>query len=285
MEQVSDQVEIKLNEYQEISDEKYHSIKAISSHGIPKILKSPKHFLTSQNHKKEPSESMLFGSACHIMALQPDRFSYRVKIRPDFDKRSKTGKAAFEEWARQDHSKDTIFQPESNMREIEAMQTELNDCQTFIQLRTAAIHIEKAIFRQDPDCFSGHLLKAKPDLIGPDFILDYKTTQSIETKDFMSSIAKFNYHIQAAFYIWMDSLVNNCAPKNFIIVAQENELPYSVRIFQLDQDAINRGMELISIANQKWNKSILLNDPDYNKNEIKQIGLPLWAMSNIHDEV
>ena len=69
-------------------------------------------------------------------------------------------------------------------------------------------------------------------------IVDLKTTQDSSYNGFASSVRKFKYYKQAAFY--MDAV----RADEFYIVAIEKSPPFSINIIQIGDDLLDKGREL-----------------------------------------
>jgi hypothetical protein len=75
-------------------------------------------------------------------------------------------------------------------------------------------------------------VRVRPDVINhvAGFICDVKTTQDASPRGFRSAVYKYNYHLQAAFY--MDML----GVDEFKFVTCEVNHPYTVVVHTLDDD-------------------------------------------------
>ena len=78
------------------------------------------------------------------------------------------------------------------------------------------------------------------DIYKKDFgiIVDLKTTQDSSYNGFASSVRKFKYYKQAAFY--MDAV----RAQEFYIVAIEKSPPFSINIIQIGDELLDKGREL-----------------------------------------
>ena len=75
-----------------------------------------------------------------------------------------------------------------------------------------------------------------------DIIVDLKTTQDSSYYGFASSVKKFKYYKQAAFY--MDAV----RAQEFYIVAIEKNPPFSINIIQLGDNLIDMGRQFYRIC-------------------------------------
>jgi len=96
---------------------------------------------------------------------------------------------------------------------------------------------EMSFFGTCPD--TGMTLKCRPDRIIGSTLVDVKTCGDIGI--FEKSVANYNYHIQAAFYLDVFELATGTKPKNFLFVAVEKQAPFDCAVIQLSPDYIELG--------------------------------------------
>lgn len=98
----------------------------------------------------------------------------------------------------------------------------------------------------------------------PNLIVDYKTAKDAGERGFKSSVRRYRYDVQAAFYL------DGCASRNeFVFVVQETDAPYLIGIYALSADDIETGRQqyrddLAVYQNCKQNDTW----PDYNENKV-----------------
>ena len=185
------------------------------------------------NPPRIATPAMKFGSMIHKFILEHSDFNKCYGLLDD--KRSKVGKA-----------KALVMQEQG------------------VQIYTSAeldtlIGIEQSIYKND---FCGEILnkssgkaeqsfwwthretglpcKARCDYVVDDMVIDLKTTGEggASPDKFNKSICGFLYHLQAAHYL------QATGAKRFIFIAVEKVFPYSVGIYQLSQNFIEKGYEL-----------------------------------------
>ena len=192
------------------------------------------------NPPKITTPAMKFGSMVHKFILEHSDFNKCYGLLND--KRSKVGKA-----------KALIMQEKG----IETY--------TSAELDTL-IGIEQSLYKND---FAGSVLnkssgkaeqsfwwthretglpcKARCDYLVDDMVIDLKTTGEggANPDKFTRSIVNFHYHLQAAHYL------QATGAKRFIFIAVEKTHPYSVGVYQLSQNFIEKGYELQEQTLQK----------------------------------
>ena len=162
--------------------------------------KSPEYFRFAMDNPQLSTPAMKFGSALHMNVLQPEEFNNNYAVSPKFDKRTKQGKIDYAEFV-----KANIF--------------------------------KTVVSEQDYELIEQMTDKLMRDL---DIIVDLKTTQDSSYYGFASSVKRYKYYKQAAFY--MDAV----GAQEFYIVAIEKSPPFNINIIQLGDDLLDKGRELYS---------------------------------------
>lgn len=57
----------------------YFAIEALNKSGMVELVRSPHHYKTARKVKKEPTKSMIFGSAMHLAILEPEKYKELVQ--------------------------------------------------------------------------------------------------------------------------------------------------------------------------------------------------------------
>ena len=133
---------------------------------------------------------------------------------------------------------------------------------------------ERAIFWFERDL----LLKVKSDVVRFPLsalhaednvvLVDYKTTQSCEPRSFMSSVKKYQYDLQAAWYKRAYEKAG-FKVKDFLFVAQEKKPPYASKIFKMKPQDLESGwLELDRLLGeykgvQDGREPTIYNTPNY----------------------
>jgi len=185
------------------------------------------------NPPKTTTPAMKFGSMIHKFILEHSDFKNCYGLLDD--KRSKVGKA-----------------------KALVMQEKGIETYTSAELDTL-IGIEQSLYKNDfaasvLNNFSGKAeqsywwthsgtglpCKARCDYVVDDMVIDLKTTGEggANPDKFTRTIVNFHYHLQAAHYL------QATGAKRFIFIAVEKVFPYSVGIYQLSPNFIEKGYEL-----------------------------------------
>lgn len=231
-----------------LKEELYRDHEALSQSELKVVAaKSPAHLHYQRRYPRQATDPMKLGTACHTAILEPLKFEERYLKAPSCDKRTKKGKAEWEE----------VF-----LRATELGKEILAGDDYDIPLRM------REVIRSNPDvskllddgvversCF-GHLhgvqAKALLDYYRPKdhAIVDLKSTKSAAEDDFERDIRKYRYHWQACWYSDLVKELTGSAP-TFEIVAIETAPPYCFKVYEIDFD-------LMSIARKEIMETVHL---------------------------
>lgn len=129
---------------------------------------------------------------------------------------------------------------------------------------------------------TGVTLRARPDWLRPDRIVDYKTTTAADLDSIKKDVQKFGYYIQDPWYRMGVKALDLCdgEPK-FTFVFQEKQAPYLITIVELDPDALKTGYQHAERAIWSYAECTASGVwPDYMADDapyIPQISLPAWV--------
>lgn len=255
-----------------ISDEEYHSIKAVSSSSMKLFSKSPLHFLHYLNDQQwEETPSMIEGRRLHKFIFQPKQSENEFIIAPEDMTNKRTKKWREFSDLMKGQGKEALLQKEyDKMFNIRDMIYKFD----FIREAILGGKSELTVFAKCPK--TGLMLKGRIDFASDDnlYILDYKTTQEaapdayndeghpVYSKFTYNSI-NYHYHVQAAFYRHLMRLQNRPI-QNYCIIAQEKTEPFMVCPYLYGENALEKGEELFDSALEKINHCVKNNSfPGY----------------------
>jgi hypothetical protein len=218
-----------------MTDEQYNEIPALRRSALWQLRKSPAHYKYAVEHPQEETPALRFGIAAHMSILEPERYMDEYIIAPKIDRRTKAGKeqyAALMESGR-------IVLPNDEGDAIKAMTEAVLSNKEAAEL----IKGEHEVPIEWTDTKTGERCKCRPDVIGNDVIVDYKTTASCEDYAFERSAKKHGYQLQAAMY--REGLLQTRFKEyGFVFIAQEKNPPYAVRIYKCDKGWIDDGVTI-----------------------------------------
>lgn len=256
---------------QDMTNEDYHAHDGVSRSGIVEFLKSPYHFheryIKKSYDGKRDVSAINIGSALHTLALEPEKFKSEFAIEPNYDARTKEGKAIRDNF--KESAGNRIIIDANDFNTAELMAANLNSTQKELLKNLA---VENSFFWTDPH--TGIIAKCRPDAYCADYIVDIKTTRSANPHSFQRSIVDYGYHIQAG--MMKEGLrAHGIDIQKFIFIIIENTAPYATATYILDDFAINKGIEIYKNCLLKMRECIISDAwPSY---DTQVISLPAWA--------
>lgn len=256
---------------QQMTDAEYHSIKdRCSASSLKEFRKSPAHYKLSQDNPKE-SDSMALGSLFHCLTLQPEEFEKRYVRVSKMDKRTKEYKEAAETGL--------IVVDNETRNSASAMVCSVQQHSKAGKLLSAAEFTEGAIMFEIDDI----PCKAKLDFFAMGRVVDLKSTRDASPESFQKDFVKYGYHIQGAFYRRAARAAGlDC--NGFVIIATENSAPYLTAVYELSENALRLGDQIINRLLPIWAECRATeNYPGYPE-VVTVLDLPAWELKNLDDK-
>jgi hypothetical protein len=251
-----------------MTNQEYHSkTKYISKSLLDLVHKSPAHYISYlESEKQEPTPAMIFGSLVHSVVFAQNNYA----VLPEgLDRRTKEGKAVYD-----------MFMLAN--KGIELIVTE-DQYQHAVQIRNAVYSHEKAALllqngTAETSMFGkieGLDAKCRVDFLNTkhNVIVDLKTTNSAAPDEFAKSVWNYRYHVQAAFYLDLTKA------ERFFFIAVDKEKPFNVELYELDNEAIEKGRIEYKKDIETLKKCLETNNwHGYTEDKkIHIISLPGWA--------
>lgn len=229
------------------SNDQYHANTSISASGLKYISKySIYHFL---NQLPRETASMAFGTAVHTALLEGETFYDIYYALPEIgDLRKKENKELKKIHEEKSEGKICLsFQDHERIKKIVENFKKNKLAQHYCK---GEIELSHYLKHETID------VRVRPDVINhvSGFICDVKTCQDASPQAFRRDIYKYNYDLQAAFY--MDMLG---ADKFKFVVCEVNH-PYTVVVHTLDDDFIELGRQKWKNAFEYWKHYVLTNE-------------------------
>ena len=246
-----------------------------SKTGLDRIARSPAHYWHYCHEESPETAALLFGRAMHAYMLEPDVFSRRFVVAPDFgDLRTKIGKAAKAEFL--EHVlRDREMVKADDFDLIRRMTDSVMAHPTARNLIVGG-EAEQRIDWIDPE--TGLRCKARADyrLRELRMCVDVKSTDNASPSTFARSVATYRYHVQDAFYRSGFAAIGEPIDY-FVFLAVEKEPPYLASVCYVDDAALERGAELMLRDLATLKRCVETNEwPGY-PIDLTPIALPAWA--------
>ena len=221
-----------------MTEREYNEHPGVRRSDLWKVGDSPEKYKWAIEHPSEPSPALTFGAAAHKFILEPEDFHGEYAVAPAVDKRTKAGKEAWEQFCADNDGKTVISQ--DDMALIEAMDSALDRVPMVNEILRGDGETEVPFFWTDAD--TGEDCKVKLDRLirrdGRYVVVDYKTAKSAQTDEFVKSIIRYGYHLQAAMYTEaVQKCLNLDYRPDFIFVVQEKAEPYAVNVIYVAADS------------------------------------------------
>lgn len=264
---------------EDMSNEDYQAVPALSNTGIKQLLKSGMHYDHWRRTITQPTEAMEFGTAFHTAFLEPDKFNDLIAIQPESIV-TRRGKA-WDEFESENRGKIILKKTHDKygfnilMGMMESLDRSQHSTAKAI-LNLSDRHIERSIFWEyEPDL----VLKARPDLDYPVFemLCDLKSTQNGSQEGFGRLAANLGYDVQAAHYLAGINSVQEHYYRDFLFVLCEVEPPHAWAVRRATQDMLDAGRAKCRKAIERYKEYKRAETwPGY-PDRVEDIAWPKWA--------
>lgn len=289
--------------YQDIDAEHYHGNAdllpelSLSSSGAKTLLsKSPRHFWhespLNPNRTESDKTHFAVGRAAHDMILLADRWPAHYHVLPEGFSRAKSKQFA-------DAIAEAEVAQEAGMTVLRA-----DDYETVLRITEALKANEYAMLALTngvteetlawQDAETGRWLRARPDF-RPNSIPAKRKVRVVADLKFVSgtyasphgferAVHAFGYHQSAAFYWDGIKAVYGIEPTHWLHVVVEKDAPFTVSLYELPAEDIERGRALNRKAIDLFHRCMSEDAwPGYADQPLP-VGLPGWARKNLDYE-
>ncbi|EHC2982093.1 exodeoxyribonuclease VIII [Escherichia coli] len=267
--------------YYGISNENYHAGPGVSKSQLDDIADTPALYLWRKNAPVDTTKTKTLdlGTAFHCRVLEPEEFSNRFIVAPEFNRRTNAGKEEEKAFLMECASTGKTVITAEEGRKIELMYQSVMALPLGQWLVESAGHAESSIYWEDPE--TGILCRCRPDKIIPEFhwIMDVKTTADIQR--FKTAYYDYRYHVQDAFYSDGYEAQFGVQP-TFVFLVASTTIEcgrYPVEIFMMGEEAKLAGQ-------QEYHRNLRTLSDCLNTDEwpaIKTLSLPRWAKEYAND--
>jgi hypothetical protein len=190
------------------------------------------------------SDAFAMGHAVHCLALEPDKFDERFAFAPVVDRRTKAGKAQWDEFVACSEGKIVLGQQDyfDAIDCVQALNNHADFAAIMQQPRLVEVPFEFELF--------GHRFKAKPDCIvdSMKLIVDIKTTDDASPHKWQWSAVDYGYHRQAYIYRKAVEAARDVAYRFIFAVVEKPRpstrgIPPTVALYELDPFAMDMGYQ------------------------------------------
>lgn len=254
-----------------MTEQEYRAAEGVNKSTLWELRKSPAHYKYLLEHPTEDTQALRFGRALHAALLTPTAFKRDYVAAPAFDRRTKAGKAAYEEW-RQGLGEGVTIMDAEELGTIKQMVKAYKATPEARALLRKSRR-EVPLFWRDREV--GLPCKCRVDAITPETIIDVKTTMDGTTDAFRRDAMRYGYHVQAAHYLNGVETLTGRQPEWYFLI-MEKKAPYGVHLLKASESFIELGaFERTRLLEQL--KECMDTDtwPSYQTGELDP---PEWAM-------
>ncbi len=269
---------IKHGIFPNLSNEDYHSDKAVSRSGIILFDESPlkywANYINPNRPKKESTKAMDFGSAFHAYILEPELFIEQYAIQPFPVLLKIVGREIYDmhkaECLELQMSGKIILTGEEFLL-LQNMDDALRNHPEASELIFGGTN-EQSYFWQDKE--SGLHLKARPDILHNNMYVDLKTCVSASTYAYQRAMVDGGLHIQSALVkeaIYqlegkhLDACINICIEKTY---------PHEIGIKIISESALEIGYNKFKEVSVALKQALEYNE--FKSYEPEIVELPRW---------
>jgi len=208
----------------------------IAASDIKTFLDSPKlYYYQKYIQKEKPNERHFsIGSALHELVMEPELLDFHYITFPKIDKRTKEGKAAYEEYLIKAEGKVVLYDDEMEMLKNIANNARKN--KTLVSLIEDSY---KELSCYTIDEITGLKLRMRPDMLckTKSTIVDIKSCLNSSPRKFKNDVFSYSYNLSAAYY--SDFIGRD----NYVFAAMEKKQPYQVSLYVCNDEMIESGRQ------------------------------------------
>lgn len=265
----------------DLPESEYHGTKAIvSKSALDVVAQSLYHYrYTLDDPIGEPTDAMRIGSAFHVATLEPDLAGEKLLVMPDFGPMQSSKNRALRDQFIQDEGRGKIILKQHELEKVIAMRDAVHKHPAARALLRRGQPEVTAVWT-DPE--TELRCKSRADWLTPldGVFVDLKSAICASPSQFARAAAARRYHVQDSFYSRAFE-ENGIHISNFVFVVCENEPPYAVACYQLDETARLKGEELYMQELRALRKAIDSDVwPGYGDG-VMDLRLPAWATYDI----
>jgi exodeoxyribonuclease VIII len=258
----------------------YHSVpNYYGSSQLKHALKTPLHFKTAVLDRagvsEAPSRAQQLGTCAHSAVLENNFNAFKTAPPEATDRRTKAWKEAEAEA----EAENRILLTREEAFQINRMHAAFWINATVSTLMKRITSVEESFFCHDFETNIG--MKARPDALGHNIIIDYKTSsRGVDADSFQKTIVDYGYDFSAAHYSSVIEQVTGMTC-DFYWIVQETEAPFSIQVYKASDACLQRAESTRKAALRTLGKSFITDKwPGYDE-AVKEIDIPAWAAKKV----
>lgn len=261
----------------DVPAEEYHRREphTVSKSALDQMDRSPAHYRAWLGGlQQETTPALAFGTAAHMALLEPELYSQRYAVEPDFgDCRYKQAKADRDAWRAANAGRELLS--DADFHRIRKMVAAIHEHPAASRLVADG---RREVTLRWVDEVSGLRCKSRADIWVPSkrIAVDMKTTEDASPEAFSRSVTRWRYFVQDALYR-MGFAACGEPITHFAILAVEKEPPYAVAVYTLDEEAVAKGYDAARRDIERIRECIERDHWPAYSDGIEDLSLPPWA--------
>jgi len=260
-----------------MTDEEYQALPGTRASWLKVLARQTPAHLQARMQEPVDTEALRVGRALHTAVLEPELYDQRYAVAPQVDRRTKEGRAAWEEFTTRCEAQGQTALTHIDAAMVNGMARGIARTSTATLLREC--DMREVVLTGEVD---GYPCKARIDACNSTsgLLVDVKTCQSASPRAFTRSVVDFGYLLQMAFYRRL-MLVNGIGSWDSptVLVAVEKQRPYCAAMYHLhhadlvrEEATLPRLLELLTRcqAEDTW--------PGYSST-VQTLLMPEWAFT------
>ena len=275
-----------------IDASQYHKTLGLTKGGLMELYKSPAHFWQWMTSPPTPStQAMMLGTATHTLVFEPEKYESEICVIPiDAPKKptakqvnaKKRSKSTIEniQWWNDFYEKNknkTLITEEQNARAWGMAKSVISNEDIFPMINHDSAKPEVTIVANE--LVDGLSISCKIRCymltMNNKIMLDLKTTEDSSREKFTKSFMSLGYWMQAAHYLQTARLAGINVEK-FIFVAVEKNPPFSVALYELDDNSLKKAFEIRGKLLKTLAKCISTGKYPSHSKGINYLTMPYW---------
>lgn len=257
----------------------------LSYSSLSQFKRSPKHYLHYLSGKKKAAAVQVKGSVFDLMVLQPheDPMKIYAVVPGDVDKRTKEGKAKWEDFVKANQGKQFISEADFDKARYMTDAVMANPAAKELLSRITRTQFELLWTHKD----TGLPIKSLVDGMGEEIVMELKSASNAMPDKFIRDAISFGYPLQAGTYLrGIAATQFKFLPLYYLVC--ENEEPYGVSVLHTTDEYIRHGRLQLEklllefkhcLTNNLWHM-----DYDFRGNQgVHTMDLPGWLKRQDED--
>jgi len=272
---------IKPGIYTDLSNKDYHADKnSLSRSSIKDFHRNPLYYwsmhLNDARPERTATRDMILGSAFHTLVLEHGKFIEEYAVEPKKVFLKDVGRETYDAYKSQCEEIEKtsmIILTEEEYLNLLSMKLSIDKSKRLIDLLYEG-EIEKSFFWKDES--SGLMVKARPDVLHDNIIVDLKTIRDASVNSYQRDMVDGWYHVQGAMIRDAVRTLEERDISTVINICVEKKYPYCIGVYIIDEAALDHGEELYKEVLLNMKSCIIENE--FNDFKPQLVGLPKWAL-------